>query len=207
MGRVTHAAAWGDFQTAHWQISPCVGAQGPGEESALLQLHQCFSGPASSDGIDGTFGNLPRGWMWVQAAGLCASLWRDIPVLNPWESHPTLSQCERCLMLESSRSQTPGAEIPSVPWGNFAQGLPSPTGSARSPDPSPPLLPRPGAQLPFLGSWGFSGSLTPKWLKLPILSEPLRIHLLIPIPVRYLALAVQPVVPAACSDLDLSDCQ
>lgn len=61
-------------------------------------------------------------------------------------------------MLESYVSRTPAAEIPSLPWGNFAQGLPSPTDSARS----PPLLPRPGAQLPVLSSWGFSVSLTPK---------------------------------------------
>lgn len=65
-------------------------------------------------------------------------------------------------MLESFVSRTPAAEIPSLPWGNFAQDLPSPSDSARSPDPSPPLLPRPGAQLLVLGSWGFSVSLTPK---------------------------------------------
>lgn len=76
------------------------------------------------------------------------------PVLRPWETHPAVSQREgeRCPVLESSVSQTPGAEIPSLPpAGVFTPGVcQSPTGSAEEPGAQPSPAPQPWGLAPIL---------------------------------------------------------
>lgn len=101
-------------------------------------------------GIDETFRNPP--WdVGKSSRAVCQPLGRQ-----SLGTHPALGQCDRCLMLESS-NPFPGFAKP--PW--FCQeSRPQAWGSA-----------------PCLGSWGFSISLTPKQLNLPVLSGPVKIHL------------------------------
>lgn len=182
------------------------------------------------------------------------------PALRPWETHPAMSrrEGERCPLLESSVSQTPGAEIPSLPWGGlhpgFAKAPLALPGNAPRAQPSP--APQPWGSAPTLQLWWGSSAYWVKTLKVlqkgvflsslphcsphgeaqlcPLLLQPcfrqlwifsphypkiakttyftgqtpLKIHLLAPLAARYLALSVQPCgSSAACSDLDLSDCQ
>lgn len=141
-GRVTPAAALSKCLCADQTLCGCTRPQQgictPAAASVLLRTSQ-------GGGMDETFGNPPWGWMQGQGAGpVCQPLVRQS--LGNSSYPETLWEVLECYV-----SQIPGAEIPSLPWGNFPQGLPSLAGSSRSPDPSPPLLPRPGAQLPVLG--------------------------------------------------------
>lgn len=132
-------------------------------------------------GIDETFRNPP--WdvdVGNSSRAVCQPLGRQ-----SLGTHPALGQCDRCLMLESS-NPFPGFAKP--PW--FCQeSRPQAWGSA-------PCFRQLGIlYLPY------SKTAQPTCFIWTCENPSL-----IPITARYLA-AAQPVVPAACSDLDLLDCQ
>ena len=153
-GRVTHAAAPGaNSAKVHAGRSDCVWVcKAPARNLHTYRLHRRVRGPAGGRGIGEAFGNPPRG------ADTGASWQGDVPAfgetsptLRPWETHPAVSrrEGERCPLLESSVSQTPGAEIPSLPQGGLHPGFAKvPLALPGSPEPSPPQLPNPGARLP-----------------------------------------------------------
>lgn len=120
----------------------------------------------AAGGIGEVFGNPPRG---VDAGASCQcgvpAFGETSPALRPWETHPAVSrrEGERCPLLESSVSQTPGAEIPPLSWGGSSRRVcQGPAGSAgeRTQSPafpsSPPLgvSPHPAA---LAGLWCLLG--------------------------------------------------
>lgn len=157
-GAVSVAAGRGDScscargrlcKSARWQIRRCVGVQSPGEELAHLPAASALlrtgrrQGWAGGGGVGEAFGNPPRGGgvdVGTRRQGDGPAFGEVSPALRPWETPPAGSRCEgeRCPVLESSVSRSPGAEIPSLPpgegwsspgvcqnWGAQSPALPS----------------------------------------------------------------------------------